>query len=307
MLLQHLHIQHQEEEGPAAAPPPVNVKPRPILVDKQFTSEPATPTSAGLNPNKPMHRNLSDLSQRIKKRVTYRCLSLHDPPKRNLHRFATSGNHALSSASDGQSASQGNPGHPNPPPADPGLLRPDPPLSAPPLTGTKTFGEYEGCEGAEANPEHSPPDRSVESARDRSSCPTSSSEPHSHSALPLGSDDPFVQPSLPVVTSSCVAGTVLSTLNEQKSIESDCSLPFMDGSTSSSSENSSGSKKSDSCNGSPHMSTPTPMPTVRIENESDSGGGNSSGSRTDLTAVPALESLTDFHVGCDVSKLKTTC
>ena len=71
-------------------------KPRPILIDKQFTSEPATPTgfvtgggasgagSARLGARPGIQRNLSDLSQRIKKRVTYRGLSQHhhDPPSR---------------------------------------------------------------------------------------------------------------------------------------------------------------------------------------------------------------------------------
>ena len=71
-------------------------KPRPILIDKQFTSEPATPTgfvtgggtggpsSARLGARPGIQRNLSDLSQRIKKRVTYRGLpsNHHDPPSR---------------------------------------------------------------------------------------------------------------------------------------------------------------------------------------------------------------------------------
>ncbi|GFR76215.1 potassium voltage-gated channel subfamily KQT member 5 [Elysia marginata] len=71
-------------------------KPRPILIDKQFTSEPATPTgfvtgggagvasSSRLGARPGIQRNLSDLSQRIKKRVTYRGLpqNHHDPPSR---------------------------------------------------------------------------------------------------------------------------------------------------------------------------------------------------------------------------------
>nr|KAG5688027.1 hypothetical protein BaRGS_026817 [Batillaria attramentaria] len=87
ILLQH--IQHQQQgtqgqgQGQTPGQPPIQIKPRPILVDKQFTSEPATPTGVGQNPNKPMYRNLSDLSQRIKKRVTYRCMSLHDPPRKS--------------------------------------------------------------------------------------------------------------------------------------------------------------------------------------------------------------------------------
>ncbi|XP_021364239.1 potassium voltage-gated channel subfamily KQT member 1-like isoform X2 [Mizuhopecten yessoensis] len=51
-------------------------QPRSILADKQC-SEPSTPTSLGNIENPSMQRNLSDLSQRIKKRVTYRLLSLN--------------------------------------------------------------------------------------------------------------------------------------------------------------------------------------------------------------------------------------
>lgn len=56
-------------------PPPrssSNPKLRSILVDKQ-QSEPNTPVLK--NPHRPMHRNLSDLGPRVKKRVTYRCAS----------------------------------------------------------------------------------------------------------------------------------------------------------------------------------------------------------------------------------------
>jgi len=49
--------------------------PRSILSDKHF-SEPSTPTLRNPAPHS-MQRNLSDLSQRIKKRVTYRLLSLN--------------------------------------------------------------------------------------------------------------------------------------------------------------------------------------------------------------------------------------
>ncbi|XP_048249838.1 potassium voltage-gated channel subfamily KQT member 1-like [Haliotis rufescens] len=79
ILLQYLQTQMSSQTQPT---PANQTKPRPILVEKQFTSEPATPTSLSHNPVKPMQRNLSDLSQRIKKRVTYRCLSLNDPPPR---------------------------------------------------------------------------------------------------------------------------------------------------------------------------------------------------------------------------------
>lgn len=49
--------------------------PRSILHDRT-SSEPSTPTIR--NAEKAMHRNLSDLGQRIKKRVTYRLLSLNE-------------------------------------------------------------------------------------------------------------------------------------------------------------------------------------------------------------------------------------
>ncbi|XP_033727166.1 potassium voltage-gated channel subfamily KQT member 1-like isoform X2 [Pecten maximus] len=51
-------------------------QPRSILSDKQ-SSEPSTPTNLENIDNPSMQRNLSDLSQRIKKRVTYRLLSLN--------------------------------------------------------------------------------------------------------------------------------------------------------------------------------------------------------------------------------------
>nr|XP_022287273.1 potassium voltage-gated channel subfamily KQT member 1-like isoform X2 [Crassostrea virginica] len=50
--------------------------PRSILLDKH-SSEPTSPTTVR-TPDRKMQRNLSDLSQRIKKRVTYRLLSLND-------------------------------------------------------------------------------------------------------------------------------------------------------------------------------------------------------------------------------------
>ncbi|XP_069106427.1 potassium voltage-gated channel subfamily KQT member 1-like isoform X2 [Argopecten irradians] len=51
-------------------------QPRSILSDKQ-SSEPSTPTNLENVDNPSIQRNLSDLSQRIKKRVTYRLLSLN--------------------------------------------------------------------------------------------------------------------------------------------------------------------------------------------------------------------------------------
>ncbi|XP_061175810.1 potassium voltage-gated channel subfamily KQT member 1-like isoform X2 [Saccostrea echinata] len=55
---------------------PKQSTPRSILLDKHC-SEPTSPTTSR-TPDKKMQRNLSDLSQRIKKRVTYRLLSLND-------------------------------------------------------------------------------------------------------------------------------------------------------------------------------------------------------------------------------------
>ena len=46
-------------------------KPRSILVDKQYTSEPSSPIT-NRHPRRVMQRNHSDLSSRIRKRVTYR-------------------------------------------------------------------------------------------------------------------------------------------------------------------------------------------------------------------------------------------
>ncbi|XP_059158214.1 potassium voltage-gated channel subfamily KQT member 5-like [Physella acuta] len=83
LLLQHIQHTYGENPPPPNPPKPPPFKPRPILIDKQFTSEPPTPTCLGMGRQRPViQRNLSDLSQRIKKRVTYRGLSSHDPPSR---------------------------------------------------------------------------------------------------------------------------------------------------------------------------------------------------------------------------------
>ncbi|XP_070208932.1 potassium voltage-gated channel subfamily KQT member 1-like [Littorina saxatilis] len=310
ILLQHLQIQQQQQEGQGqpVTPPTAPLKPRPILVDKQFTSEPATPTGVGHNPNRPMHRNLSDLSQRIKKRVTYRCLSLHDPPKRHPNKLNFGGNpHPL--VADLAAVSQGNQGHTNPPPADPHALKPPSPLSAPPI-GARTFGDAEGRWSA--NPEHySPPAETSGDAH-----PALYSETHfPETPSPSDSFGVHAHSTLIEVTSSCLTSSVLSTLNEQRSIESECYVPVSDEASSTPSspsasispsdnakEDMCSGAKGDNCNGSPPMSTPI----VRIERDVDKAGNSNSNSRTDVTAVPALESLTDFHMGCDVSKLKTT-
>ncbi|CAL1544934.1 unnamed protein product, partial [Lymnaea stagnalis] len=89
LLLQHIQQSYGGTPPPGPPPPPAShapppagssqFKPRPILIDKHFTSEPATPTGLGfagstgggrLGEKPIIQRNLSDLSQRIKKRVT---------------------------------------------------------------------------------------------------------------------------------------------------------------------------------------------------------------------------------------------
>lgn len=86
LLLQLCKTNNPESSTEPAPPAPTlnnSVKqPRSILVDKQFTSEPPTPTMK--HQPRPMQRNHSDLSQRIKKRVTYRLLSLNDPLDRTI-------------------------------------------------------------------------------------------------------------------------------------------------------------------------------------------------------------------------------
>lgn len=87
-LLQHcqdcsqqnnMPVEHNQTEVTSCLKNPIISKPttpRSILSDKHC-SEPTSPTNAR-TPDKKMQRNLSDLSQRIKKRVTYRLLSLND-------------------------------------------------------------------------------------------------------------------------------------------------------------------------------------------------------------------------------------
>lgn len=87
-LLQHcqdcsqqnnMPVEHNQTEVTSCLKNPIIPKPttpRSILSDKHC-SEPTSPTNAR-TPDKKMQRNLSDLSQRIKKRVTYRLLSLND-------------------------------------------------------------------------------------------------------------------------------------------------------------------------------------------------------------------------------------
>ncbi|KAJ8322350.1 hypothetical protein KUTeg_000821, partial [Tegillarca granosa] len=88
IMLQHCHSclpsadltnKPGENITPCLKPSSSLKKHSPVL-DAQYCSEPATPT---LNkPERLIHRNLSDLGQRIKKRVTYRLMSLNDPPDR---------------------------------------------------------------------------------------------------------------------------------------------------------------------------------------------------------------------------------
>uniref|UniRef100_A0A8W8N8C4 Potassium channel voltage dependent KCNQ C-terminal domain-containing protein n=1 Tax=Magallana gigas TaxID=29159 RepID=A0A8W8N8C4_MAGGI len=87
-LLQHcqdcsqqnnMPAEHNQTEVTSCLKNPIISKPTTpcsILSDKHC-SEPTSPTNAR-TPDKKMQRNLSDLSQRIKKRVTYRLLSLND-------------------------------------------------------------------------------------------------------------------------------------------------------------------------------------------------------------------------------------
>ena len=69
--LEHLKDSfHSLQQVPGAPPPYTSVlKPKPILVDKQ-ASEPNTPTNKYFE--RPMTRGNSDVSQRMKKRVTLR-------------------------------------------------------------------------------------------------------------------------------------------------------------------------------------------------------------------------------------------
>ena len=61
-------------------------QPRSVLVDKSNKqSSTSNMHEDDFNPAYAMHRNLSDLGQRIKKRVTYRLMSLNDDGHRNRH------------------------------------------------------------------------------------------------------------------------------------------------------------------------------------------------------------------------------
>ena len=362
ILLQHIQMQQMAGQGPGQgqghpgqghplAPPPGPPKPRPILVDKQFTSEPATPTSVGLNPNKPMHRNLSDLSQRIKKRVTYRCLSLNDPPKRPGNKLPLAASLAVGGGGDGSGGGgvvAGSAPHPlacdgggsaAAPPLPPSssssssdALRPPSPLSAPPLgAGFKTFGDgaagYAGmCVETNLDDvfagevDHKPKDS------DWGGCggggdddgggggggggSDTSSTIHPHPLTSGGHE--LASSTSAATTTTSSSSQPLSTLNEQRSVESDSSsLAFLDSAAvfpaptePVPTAGTGAGKSADSCNGSPPMST---TPTVRIESAERDTGSNPPSARTEVAAVPALESLTDFHVvECDLGKVKST-
>ncbi|KAL8557953.1 hypothetical protein ACOMHN_064185 [Nucella lapillus] len=350
ILLNHIQLQHTGGLNQTPAPPQGPVKPRPILVDKQF-SEPPTPTGGGLNPNKPMHRNLSDLSQRIKKRVTYRCLSLHEPPKRphssaglvNLnHPPPPLLSHPL--ASDGVVGfSQDQPGFYSSSSAAADVFRPTCPQSAPPTSGSSAtnfmdvmdYGRLETNLDDFIHSRKAPPPPSRVDLTLLSSPPTTSSHPRQ----PCDDVGGLSAGVGAVASTSSLSNSVLSTLSEQKSIESEYNHPFLDTHAAQPSSSSSssppppplppsdtsaacvGKSSADSCNGSPPM---LPSPSLRLRKREGEEGGSvrsltiecegeglarsdsGSGSRGDVNTVPALECLTDFHVDCDAGKSKTT-
>lgn len=88
---------------------------------------------------------------------------------------------------------------------------------------------------------------------------------------------------------------MLSTLSEQKSIESDTNIPFLDGPLS---EDSRGSRAPDDVTGNGGGG----------DCDDDEGVGavgvvSTTCSKTDPSGIPTLESLTDFHVDCDSTRL----
>ncbi|PVD32396.1 hypothetical protein C0Q70_07830 [Pomacea canaliculata] len=262
ILLQHLQLQYGTQ---SPGPPPSQVKPRPILVDKQFTSEPATPTGVGQNPNRPMHRNLSDLSQRIKKRVTYRCLSLHDPPKKNpptnlkssgsvsAHGSSPLAAAVRSNEGGGRGDGEGhelegvalNPSHPS----SSHTLLPPSPRAAHPLFSSADCGGSSGGQSEEALIDFTSAPDEYQSDTYRFDDPhLLYPSPHASPVLPpVSAHQVFAhaQAPLPVVTSH-LTYSVLSTLSEQKSIESDTNIPFLDGPLS---EDSRGSRAPDDVTG----------------------------------------------------------
>lgn len=215
-------------------PPPApssHFKPRPILIDKQFTSEPATPTGLGYSTSsegrqqgmKPViQRNLSDLSQRIKKRVTYRGLSLHDPPSR-----------AQSAANFSSSL-----------PAPSSLQSPQPSdVASPEELSSTTISETNRDDDSEnlisLNDISSPlvPDMKsltidLKSELDRGGSPISCSSPPSTEESCFFSDSNsscgLRGAQLPPATASSPHGKTLSTLNEQRSMESETGLPCLE-------------------------------------------------------------------------------
>lgn len=295
LLLHHI----QQQYGAAGQPPPPSqAKPRPILVDKQFTSEPATPTGVGQNPDRPMYRNLSDLSQRIKKRVTYRCLSLNDPPKRDqavrerLLESRTSRSRSEEenegSASERLCVSDHNASQPQA-----STLRPNsPPLLNAPYSGTTCTAAYGGgCDSSFQD--DALKDCNSDVSLDFTSEASHPSPIPSPSLRHGCSGDGFshARPSFPFVA-SYIPNSVLSTLSEQKSIESDCSITCLDSSPAEGAV----IKYSDGCNGTAQSLT--------ISSEMSGNDSNLAHSRTSLTNVPTLENLTDFHVDCEAGKIR---
>ncbi|KAH9496619.1 hypothetical protein Btru_009829 [Bulinus truncatus] len=217
LLLQHLHQSCPVPGSGSDQPPPPpsasttttsnapQFKPRPILVEKQFTSEPATPTAlnfpgsyggGGGGRGKPIiQRNLSDLSQRIKKRVTYHPLSLHDPPSRAQSAASFTNSVAMSSifsnTSDNQSFQQS--------------LAHTPPSDVPPVVPDR-------CLQSDDQPEREVAIDGTPSAEPQSSLKPRDFQPHKLLHQPSSI-------SLPPISS-----TTLSTLSEQRSVESDSSL-----------------------------------------------------------------------------------
>lgn len=75
-----------EKNTATTIPTQTALKPKPILVDKQ-SSEPTSPVAKTCNEpppppisvtRRPMHRGFSDLGNRIKKRVTLRCVNTYN-------------------------------------------------------------------------------------------------------------------------------------------------------------------------------------------------------------------------------------
>lgn len=249
--------------SPHPPPPPpapsTHFKPRPILIDKQFTSEPATPTGLGFvtcpdgrqQAMKPViQRNLSDLSQRIKKRVTYRGLSLHDPPSRA--QSAANFSSSLPPSSYLQTPQFTQTTSPDVIPSTTISETRDDcsdnlislndinPLESANLKSGVEDSKQEGdqlCHGGSPVSANSPPSTDE-------GCFFSDS----NSSYGLKSLQHLPQVHMPSITAASVLlGKTLSTLNEQRSMESDTSLSCLDTSTPSPPKKRAESALSQSC------------------------------------------------------------